>query len=184
VHRLRGNPPPRRLSASVDLPIRAYIPDDYVSDEGLRLNIYQRLAAATDPDRLGQIALELQDRFGPPPEPVLSLLFVAQVRCAASAALVESVSKEGSEVVLRRPQGVVFRREDLPPGVSGWLRIGANQVGIRADDGPLQWQARLSALLDHLAGPRAQPDARPQKAPAPVEPRLKPLRATAPPRKR
>jgi len=179
VLKLRGQAPQRRLSTSIDLPVRAYIPDDYIADEGLRLNVYQRLAAATDSGRIGQIALELKDRFGPPPTPVLNLLYVAQVRCAASAALVESVSMEGSEVVLRRPQGVTFRREELGNTLCPWLRIGTTQLGIRADDGPVQWQERLSAVLDNLAGGRRTTPTPAPKAPVAAGPRLSRLQARA-----
>ena len=176
VHRLRGQAPPRGIVTTVDLPIKAYIPDDYITDAGLRLNIYQRLAAARDPDRVGQLALELQDRFGPPPEPVLQLIYVAQIRCLASLALVESVALDGEEVVLRRPQGTTFTRDSLPRDASAWLRVGTTLLGIPTAGGPARWQARLSGLLEHLAAPPAA-SGESGKAVAPAGPKPARLKA-------
>ena len=42
---------------SVDLPISAYIPQEYVSDAAARLNLYQRLASVTTQEALGSIEI-------------------------------------------------------------------------------------------------------------------------------
>jgi transcription-repair coupling factor (superfamily II helicase) len=42
--------------------------EDYVSDVGVRLSLYKRLASAEDEARVTELASEMEDRFGPPPE--------------------------------------------------------------------------------------------------------------------
>jgi transcription-repair coupling factor (superfamily II helicase) len=54
---------------AVDLPIAASIPSEYVTDRGLRLRIYRRLADLRDEAALDEIRQELAERFGPPPCP-------------------------------------------------------------------------------------------------------------------
>jgi transcription-repair coupling factor (superfamily II helicase) len=53
-----------------------------VPDVGLRLSFYKRFAAAEDEDQVHDLAAELEDRFGKPPEPVLELVRVMALKPA------------------------------------------------------------------------------------------------------
>ena len=68
VAELRGQPirPEHDPEISVDVP--AFLPDDYIPDTGQRLELYRRLAQATDQDGVRAIALEIEDRYGRLPE--------------------------------------------------------------------------------------------------------------------
>jgi transcription-repair coupling factor (superfamily II helicase) len=68
VAELRGQPirPEHDPEISVDVP--AFLPDDYIPDTGQRLELYRRLAQATDQDGVRAIALEVEDRYGRLPE--------------------------------------------------------------------------------------------------------------------
>jgi transcription-repair coupling factor (superfamily II helicase) len=54
-------------STSVDLPLDAYLPDEYIGDRTLKVNFYQRLANLTRMEQIEAMEAELSDRFGPPP---------------------------------------------------------------------------------------------------------------------
>lgn len=56
------------------------LPVDYVPEEGLRLNLYARLARVLEPEAVDALADELEDRFGPPPPEVAQLLDLARLR--------------------------------------------------------------------------------------------------------
>ena len=60
-----------------------YVEDvaDYVSDVGVRLSIYKRLASAIDEADVGQIAIEMEDRFGPPPAEAKCLVRLMTLKC-------------------------------------------------------------------------------------------------------
>ena len=77
---------------SVDLPLEAYIPEDYIPDLPTRLGAYGRLARAIDTEEAVVIGEELRDRFGPTPEPVRNLVYAVRVKALARAAGVESVA--------------------------------------------------------------------------------------------
>ena len=80
--------------AVIDLPIEAHLPDDYVPDEAQKLELYRRLARARNAGDLAAFRQEVIDRFGPMPAPVERLVEVAELRLAAEAAGVASISRE------------------------------------------------------------------------------------------
>ena len=72
---------PASEEVRIDLPLNAFIPQDYVADENLRLEAYRRIASARDEDALNEAHRELLDRYGTPmPAPVEALFEVARLR--------------------------------------------------------------------------------------------------------
>ena len=169
VQRLKGQEVKPKPSVAVDLPLRAYIPTDYVEDESARLSLYQRLAAVADLDALGEITLELRDRFGPPPEPALDLLYVVQLKCLAAQAGVEALAAEGEDVIIRL--GDASRLAPIPPSApfsraageglgmraalaqrfGDKLKIGPRQIRFARKQRGLAWQDLLQQVLEALA---------------------------------
>jgi transcription-repair coupling factor (superfamily II helicase) len=69
IRELKGEPEEVQVEPTIRLRAEGLIPESYVSDAALRLNLYKRLTAIREPGRLREFAEELQDRFGPvPPE--------------------------------------------------------------------------------------------------------------------
>jgi len=64
----------------IDVDFDAYIPDDYVSIDFERINIYQRLNISKSKDDLFELDEELRDRFGQLPKPVRTLLEITRLR--------------------------------------------------------------------------------------------------------
>ncbi|HET9607769.1 MAG TPA: transcription-repair coupling factor, partial [Nitrospira sp.] len=100
VQRLKGQVVEEEPDPTLRLNVSAFIPEDYVADPHQRLSLYKRLSSST---QIGDLALlhgEIQDRFGPPPEPVERLLEVMQVRLQAKVLRLSSIElKTGSVVV-------------------------------------------------------------------------------------
>jgi transcription-repair coupling factor (superfamily II helicase) len=80
VAEARGEPRPAPPSVSLDVPGDANLPVDYVPLEDARLEAYRRLAAATTPGDVDDIAEEWADRYGPPPPAAAGLLALARLR--------------------------------------------------------------------------------------------------------
>ncbi len=106
----RRPPPP-----SVDLPLPAFIPDEYVSDLNTRLSLYRRLSKLEDINQIDEVAQEFADRFGAPPPEVENLLYAVRIKLLASGAGIESITREDRQLVLRRYQGMRFDKEHLEP---------------------------------------------------------------------
>jgi len=142
------------ISTAVDLPLSALIPPDYVQDAAARLNLYQRLAACREPAALAPLVEELEDRFGPLPEAVQNLVYVASLRLRAAQAGVAEIAAQDGEIVIR------FR--GAPP-LSG--RLLSRQLGVPVKEGSNQlrfprgkgqgWLATLDALVERLREPAA-----------------------------
>ncbi len=90
-----------RPQTVIDLPIDAYLPDDYVAEEPQKLELYRRLGRAATSGEVAAIQAELVDRFGAVPGPVERLLEVARLRITAEAAGVVSLAREGHELIVR-----------------------------------------------------------------------------------
>ena len=148
--------------AVVDLPIEAHLPDDYVTEEAQKLELYRRLARARSAGDLAAFRQEVIDRFGPMPAPVLRLVEVAELRLAAEGAGVSSISREEGQLVVRFGFGLsratamrLITPAALPGVRHSEVTFASNQVRIRLPKDPLKgWQltqavvARLSASKD------------------------------------
>lgn len=62
----------------------ASLPESYIPETSLRLEIYHRLGEATQVSELQEILSELEDRFGKPPKEVSWLLYLNRIRIFAS----------------------------------------------------------------------------------------------------
>ena len=84
VHELRNEKIPEPLTAEIRISLDAFIPDDYAPDPSLKMGIYRRLASAGEFEELEDLANELTDRFGAPPEPVRRLIERHELRLLAA----------------------------------------------------------------------------------------------------
>ena len=99
VRRLKGEEIVEAVSCELELPGGAGIPDDYVEEPGLRLELYQRLADDAVP--LEETRLEIRDRFGALPEQVEELIAQHRLRRQAEAVRVQSISYRSGSLYLR-----------------------------------------------------------------------------------
>ena len=86
---------------SVDIPIDAHIPHDYVQSEVMRLKAYRRIAEIDGAESLMDVTEEFIDRYGEPPESVTNLMRISEVKAYASRAYLESVTVRDGEAKLR-----------------------------------------------------------------------------------
>ena len=83
---------------TVELPIEAHLPLDYVPSERLRLEMYKHLAAVRTLEDVDALRAEMVDRYGEPPEVVAALLDVARLRVRLREAGVGEVTSAGSNI--------------------------------------------------------------------------------------
>jgi transcription-repair coupling factor (superfamily II helicase) len=67
THELRGEPVVHEVDPELTFDVDALIPDGYISEVGVRLSLYKRLAGASDETEVAEVAAEMEDRFGPAP---------------------------------------------------------------------------------------------------------------------
>ncbi|GAA3533716.1 transcription-repair-coupling factor [Aeromicrobium flavum] len=97
VAEFRGDAEPEK-EVKLELPVEAHLPHDYVPSERLRLEMYKRLADVRATTDIDELRTELQDRYGPLPDSVDTLLLVAALRVKVRAAGLTEVTSAGSNI--------------------------------------------------------------------------------------
>ncbi len=101
IQELRGGAVRPEVEPEIQLGIAAFIPEEYVADVSQRLSLYKRMARAESREELDELRGELEDRFGPVPARVLTLLDVMDLRRHLKRALVVRMRRQGGNLVLR-----------------------------------------------------------------------------------
>ncbi len=159
---------------TLDLPLDARIPETYIAEEGLRLQIYRRIAGMTTVDGIEEMRRELIDRFGPDtggnsgthsvPVEVENLLFQIRVKMLALQAGVSNIGRELEQVVVRSEalenmnRKVMERRlqmalghledEDFVPEAAA--RVGRRAIYLPVDEAG-KWKSALVRTLQIMA---------------------------------
>ncbi len=96
----KGMPVRAAFETTIDMNINAYIPDSYITNEYLKLDIYKRIAAIENEEEYEDMLEELMDRFGEPPKTVQNLLAVANLKALAHRVYLTDVKQFANEVRL------------------------------------------------------------------------------------
>jgi transcription-repair coupling factor (superfamily II helicase) len=134
------------LPPSVDLPLAAALPEEYVPDRDLRLRLYRRMAEIASETDLDSLRKELEDRFGALPRAAENLLYQLRVKILAQQAGVDSVAMEGGTLVFGIALGEDSRVADIHPRA----RYSKERLYIPfgPEDGP--WRTDLIDILFRL----------------------------------
>ncbi len=158
VAELKGEPIQVPLEITVDLPVKASIPDSYIAREDLRLEAYRRLVEVRDPAGVEDIAGEWADRYGPPPAQAQALLAVGRLRAACVRTGVTEITgaltKPGGAGPGRQGE-VVVRMSPVRLAVSAQVRLKRLHPRAILKEEASQLILPLAAgedLADRLAG--------------------------------
>lgn len=83
--------PDERWDPEVTVAVPHCIPAAYIPEEELRIGLHRRIARTREAGELESLREEMEDRFGPLPDPVERLLAVASLRCRCRALGVASL---------------------------------------------------------------------------------------------
>ncbi len=78
----------------LELEYTGFIPDTYVSNPQVKMEIYKKIAGAITRAEVDAVYSELCDRFGPIPEEVSSLLTLAEIRVIAGGLFISSIKEK------------------------------------------------------------------------------------------
>ena len=135
----------------LNLPIPAYVPEDYLPEEKLRFRLYRRLAGLNTLEGINEMATELEDRFGHMPEPVANLLFQLKLKILATEGGVKSVVSEVGQIVLRADTLENIDRAGLERRLNPATSVGRRQVTLPLHPKPEIWQTELEKTLRLIA---------------------------------
>ena len=92
VAEVRGEPAVAFPEVKVDLPVPAFLPEEYVAAVDERVRFYRRLAGARSVEAIAGIAAELVEAQGALPEPARNLVDIARIRARADELGARNVS--------------------------------------------------------------------------------------------
>ena len=114
VHELRGEEVVHDVDPELSFDVAALLPEDYVTDVGVRLSLYKRLASAVDEAHVAEIAAEMEDRFGPPPEEARRLVQLMSLKTELRRLKVLGCEANARSVTLAPSGGHAARPEEGP----------------------------------------------------------------------
>ena len=152
----------------IDLPVDAHFPPDYIGSDRLRLEAYRRLAAAHDDAAVDSAIEELDDRYGPLPEPAQRLIAVARLRLLARAHGITEIGAVSASTLkispLTLPDSAQLRLKRLYSSAAYRATTSTIQVPIpRAGSGVGAPRLRDLELVAFVAGLVLAIDGKPQE---------------------
>ncbi len=84
VRRLKKMPARLVIDVDFDLPVEAFIPDDFVPNRNQKVDLYRRIYGVESFELLIELKREIRDRFGPIPLPVKRLIKLAEIKLEAA----------------------------------------------------------------------------------------------------
>ncbi len=115
------------IPADVTLDFPSFLPDDYITSQEAKLDVYRRLTVLREPKDIEALQLEVRDRFGPMPTAAHALFASAILRVLGADLGVEGVLVRASEA------RVSFRADAVPrlKGLSAAFHGVQFQVDVR-----------------------------------------------------
>ena len=95
---LKGLATEEELIPEISLQVNAFIPQEYISSEKLRIEFYKKIAIATGP---GGVEKELEDRFGRIPAETKNLIEISMLRYAAKELGILKIDSSAKSVLIQ-----------------------------------------------------------------------------------
>jgi transcription-repair coupling factor (superfamily II helicase) len=101
IRKARNEPVPVYKVVHIDLNLESYLPDDYIPDTKIKMEIYRKINRISSNREVKEIEKELVDRFGPIPHPVKNLLVESEVRIVAQAFNIRSLVRVNGSIIFQ-----------------------------------------------------------------------------------
>ncbi len=132
VNKAKDNPSIKQediWSTRINIGLTVMIPQDYISDLDVRMNLYRKIANIQDLEEQGQMEAELMDRFGALPQAVKNLLSVTQVKQRCKKIGIIQLDA-GEKAVVVQFYNNIFKN---PEGLINFIAQNATWVKLRPD---------------------------------------------------
>jgi transcription-repair coupling factor (superfamily II helicase) len=142
----------------VDLPVDAFVPGDYVPYEAAKIEVHRRVSGAREIADLIMLREELEDRFGPVPDPLDNLIKLQDARIKLGRAGARSVDFAGGRLAVAPIEldsaQVSLLRERVPEAI---FESGRSTVRARVPDEPAERFAAVVRVAEAVLEAATQP---------------------------
>ena len=80
IKKVKGEVVSEDIDVEIDLSVNAYIPDNYITDELIKIEMYKKIASIESKEDMYEVQEELEDRFSDIPKSVETLLKIAYIK--------------------------------------------------------------------------------------------------------
>ena len=142
VAAFKGQRKEEKKDLRLDITVDAHIPEDYISAERLRLEVYGKIAAVETNEQEKDLREELADRYGPIPQQVDLLFEIARLRSLLRRMGIDELATQGKylrihPIELKESQAMRLKR--LYPGCV--VKAAVRQLLV-----PLPMTARIGGV--------------------------------------
>ncbi len=132
----------KKTKVEIDLGINAYLPNEYISDQRQKIEIYKRIRELNSHEEYVQLQDDLIDRFGNFPDEVADLLTIGLIKYYGEYALIENIRRRDDEVE------ITFSKEGTKtlPGEETFRAL--SEVPLKADVAAAKDQLKVTLRLE------------------------------------
>src|SRR4051794_36948459 len=132
----------------VDARIDAYVPQQYVGSEPLRIDVHRRLALSETEDELRELQASLEDRFGPLPDPVQHLFAIQEAKIKLARLGADYLVYRGGKATVGRLVLGSGELKELHSRIhTAVYAVGNREVSLRSPEFP-QALGLVAAILE------------------------------------
>jgi len=98
IEKLKNNNYVEPIDTTIELEYSGFIPDTYIKLPETKMEIYKKIAGVRSKDDLDAVVYEINDRFGPPPQEVESLLSLSEIKVICQKLFIKSLKERRQNV--------------------------------------------------------------------------------------
>jgi transcription-repair coupling factor (superfamily II helicase) len=144
-------PPDAPKPVTIDLPLTIGLPENYIGDTQLRVQLYRRAASLDTEEKIRQFEEELEDRFGRLPAPARNLTYQLRLKLAAAGLGIQGITTDGNRFTIRADALQRMNPQRLQRMLGSDALIGRHQVSFLRSGTPEKWKERLMDVVKKLA---------------------------------
>jgi transcription-repair coupling factor (superfamily II helicase) len=118
IREMKGEVAPDETETQLNLGLNIRIPAGYIPEENQRLRMYKRVAGVETESQLTDVAAELEDRYGEPPQAVRNLLDYASLKLLSIRVGVHAIERKRDAITFKFRQNAAVDPEQLARFVS------------------------------------------------------------------
>jgi transcription-repair coupling factor (superfamily II helicase) len=113
IREISGDEKEEYIETTIEIPINAYIPDNYIEDQVLKIEMYKKIASIENNEDKMDMEEEMTDRFGDIPKSLENLINIAYIKGLAKSVKITNIKLLGKDIMLQFKDGKYIDVEAL-----------------------------------------------------------------------
>ncbi|MDF2672062.1 MAG: mfd [Clostridiales bacterium] len=156
IREISGDEKEEYIETTIEIPINAYIPDNYIEDQVLKIEMYKKIASIENLEDKMDMEEEMTDRFGDIPKSLENLINIAYIKGLAKKVKVTNIKQLGKDILVQFKDGKYIDVETLRKlnlKMKGIFSYGSNSqpiLRIKLDHGNLDAVRTLKEFMEEI----------------------------------